>query len=139
MYDHERMTAQIPESFTNDCARVDFGRASLYGVFRRDESGNEILATPGDIEPKPDKRSVCSANWKGYIGRYRLDADGRLWLEAYGYPFSEQADTIVRAHIDGDFFLDIRESFLTLPFHVPFENGRIVEDKSRWERPKRTF
>jgi hypothetical protein len=83
----------------------------------------------------PEKMVECSALWRGYVSSYRLRADGKLVLEKFEYPFSDDAaPDQVHEILQGDFWIDLREWFMGEGFRVPFVDGVIQSDKALWRK-----
>lgn len=131
------MTAQVPDELENDSRFVDFGNRVLVGVVRGDISkGGE----PYDFAATPDlpaDAEFSTANWSGYVSRYRLHENTSLELESFEFRVSPdriQTQTI-KERLSGDFWLVMRpnaEPFAAATTYVPFVGGRLVVDERRW-------
>jgi hypothetical protein len=130
------MTAQRPEILIVDAEKFRLPATKLYAVCVGDideptSSSRYNFQTQGNQA----KMTVCTALWRGYISTYRLRADGTLILERLEYPFTKGAapDEVLEV-IHGDFWLDLRESFLGRGMRIPFVDGKIITDESLWRR-----
>ncbi|GHA36507.1 hypothetical protein ACFFLZ_22840 [Photobacterium aphoticum] len=135
------MTAQIPESLINKNNEVDFGDYDLHSICIGDpEDYKNRKVYPFKQKGDPEKCVVCSACWRGYVSVYELVPSGEMHLVKFEYPFGrtprepDEADEV----LDGDFWLELRTEFFGDKMFVPFENGRIVTDKSKWREISRT-
>jgi hypothetical protein len=129
------MTAQIPERVINCHDGIDFGDYELVSIF---------VGNPTDITSRKDypfkekgdldKVTVCSACWRGYISVYKLTSSGELVLIEFEYPFGDISMDADPANevLEGDFWLELRADFFGDAMFIPFENGKIVADRSRW-------
>lgn len=128
------MTHQIPDQFFNEHPRVDLTHQELYFVSK------ELPVKP---EP-PEGYRLCTALWRGYLGAWRLNEDGALDLLRLAYPnFEEKGKGYTQmfepAQMAGDFTLTFRPFFTGPNAVVPFQDGVIVEDRSKWEIEDQTF
>ena len=129
------MTAQIPEVLIVEPGSIDLPQMSLYGVFISDLDAPELGAryTFANRGSK-DKMMRCSLLWRGCVSKYRLKIDGTLVLERLEYPFTEGVlPDEVNEPLQGDFWLDLRESFSGDRVRIPFVDGKIVADKTHWK------
>ncbi|NHZ96398.1 hypothetical protein [Massilia sp. CCM 8734] len=130
------MTNQASEILIIESAAIDLPAMALYGVVagNLDEPaswGPYLFETKGNKA----KMTMCSALWRGYISTYRLRSDGTFCLEKLNYPFTEgAAPDEVQELLRGGFWLDFRESFTGDGVKVPFANGYLVCDQTRWKR-----
>ncbi len=128
------MTAQIPDVFVNERDFAGLEDYHLYFI-----AVGDVRTRDGwrHYEPRsqPDEVSaqavITSLNWKGWVGHYRLRADGRFVLEQYSYS-RDLEPTVVNEVFEGDFYLGMRRDFYAPTLFVPFVDGRMVEDQSRW-------
>jgi hypothetical protein len=133
------MTAQIPEKIINRHDGVDFGDYELVSIFVGNPTDiNSRKDYPFKEKGNVDKVTVCSACWRGYISVYELTSSGELVLIAFEYPFGNAPmDTDpVNEVLEGDFWLELRTEFFGDAMFIPFENGKIVSDRSRWLEDK---
>ena len=131
------MTAQASDILINEHPRIELGGLHLYGVIRNDIRSNHgwvdryLLASP----PNPPHDTVrCSALWRGYTATFRLDENGSLTLLSYRYRLSlSKAKTeMINERLNGDFWLVLKPAFFAPRTYVPFIDGKIVEDESKW-------
>lgn len=130
------MTNQVPDILIVDSGAIELPAMELYGIV----AGN--LDEPASRGPylfvtkaNKAKTTICSALWHGYVSTYRLGPDGSLTLEQLAYPFTRGvAPDEVHEILCGDFWLDLRTSFTGDGVQVPFANGKIIEDQTRWKR-----
>jgi hypothetical protein len=129
------MTAQFSETLIADAGSIELPTMRLYEIVTGDIDKPRpwptyVFATKGDAK----KMTMCSALWRGYISSYRLTAQGTLILERLEYPFTEDVQPVdVHEPLNGDFWLDLRESFMGDGFLVPFVDGKVVADRTRWK------
>jgi hypothetical protein len=131
------VTAQEPEKLINEHT-VDFGWLKLYFLHC---PGGEFDCFPKPPSP-PDSTMSRTSLWRGYIATFRLCADGRLELVGYEYPTEPYRNfhfEPVNDFLTGDFSLIFRPFFFGPSTRVPFRNGVIVEDRSRWEIDDQTI
>jgi hypothetical protein len=134
------MTAQISEKLVIDHPDLDVGDRHLYRVVRGDpHAGRQQLACCETIaRPNPPRHSICTALYRGHIACYRLGPDGDLRLTGFRYPdFSRRRDKAAGTQdedeaITGDFWLDLRPGFFRESLYVPFVDGKVVLDRTRW-------
>ena len=128
------MSDQVSHELVNDCPRVDFGEMALYAVIFgpvEENCGWGRGFYECKIEPDPN-RIFTTASLNGYICRYHLNYDGKLILASYVYPFSEIKATLVNETLKGDFYMVMKQDFSSPRLYVPFADGKIVEEKSKW-------
>jgi hypothetical protein len=129
------MTEQLPDSLLCECDDIDFKDLELYGIATGDITTNNGWGDEYTFAAKatPDPNYECSALWSGYRSIYRLDSSGTLTLESFDYPFHEgrEAD-VIGEQLVGNFWLILKPSFEEARTYVPFQNGVIVKDRSRW-------
>lgn len=140
------MTAQIPDMLINEHPSIDINGLSLFGVIRGDTSSNHGWGEPYQFENQPhppEGQRRSTALHRGYISSFRLTAAGTLLLVEFRYPESGirngmkgQSESI-NEQLTGDFWLVLQPTFFGPRTYVPFENGRIVEDKSLWHRERK--
>ena len=128
------MTMQLPEHLVVDEGAVRLPTMQLFGVLvgnidnPKSWSGYKFSATGN-----PEKITMCTALWRGYVSTYRLRADGSLTLELLEYPYSDNATPDeVNESLKGNFWLDLRAGFLGDGVRVPFIDGLIQADSSFW-------
>jgi|GEM_PF-347211 len=129
------MTEQIPHSLDNGCPDLDIRELYLYAVIVgpiEENHGWGSGAYQCAVDPEPEEAGICSANWDGFIGDYHINADGRLALRNYFYPFTEQKPTQVDEELSGDFFLVLKPTFGAPRVYVPFLDGKVVAEVSEW-------
>jgi hypothetical protein len=131
------MTAQAPDALINNHPRVKLRGLHLYRIIRGDTRANHgwgerYIFTKTPQPPKDVPR--CSALWRGYIARFRLDEEGRLELVSYRYPLSLTKSTTesVGELLTGDFWLVLKHNFFGPRTYVPFKDGKLVEGESAW-------
>ena len=135
------MTAQIPEKLISKHKQVDFGNFKLFSVCVGDPTDYKRRTTyPFKEKGDPHKCAVCSACWRGYVSVYELNESGELLLTKFEYPFGRapRDPDLANEILEGDFWLEFRAEFFGEKLFVPFENGKIVTDRSRWREVKRT-
>jgi hypothetical protein len=142
------MTAQASDILINEHPRVALLGLHLYGIIRNDIRSNHGW---GDryvftLPPNPPEDAIrCSALWRGYTATFRLDESGSLTLVSYRYPLSlSKAKTeSVNESLNGNFWMVLKPAFSAPRVYVPFIDGKIVEDESKWvvedreDRPRR--
>lgn len=120
------MTAQDPDILINEHPRVDLRHLELYH-FR----GVELPVLPQFPESNP----LCTSLWRGYIATFHLTAEGTLHLTSYDFPHADPPvpqHEVTEGQITGDFWLIMRPFFFGPNVEIPFRDGRIVEDSSKW-------
>lgn len=128
------MTQQLAEKLLVDPGAAELPQMQLFGVIVGDIDDPKSwsgyrFTSKGD----PKKTSACTALWRGWVSTYRLKADGTLSLERLEYPYTDgAAPDQVSETLTGDFWLDLRESFMGAGTRVPFVAGRIEPDRSKW-------
>ena len=139
------MTAQIPDRLINDYPEIDLSGLHVYAVIVGDIEANHGWGEPYafTIQASPDPRVMCSALWRGYVSLYQLNDAGHLTLTGFEYPFhtGRAAESVTEALV-GDFWLLVKESFFANRIYIPFLNGVVVKDRSRWvheTRPNNSF
>ncbi|MDN3523083.1 hypothetical protein [Halomonas ramblicola] len=133
------MTAQIPEKLINNKGGVEFGAYKLFSIFIGEPSGyKNRKAYPFKQKGKPQERAFCTACWRGYVSVYELKASGELYLVKFEYPFSSRKPDAANEVLEGDFWIELRAEFFGDTMFVPFRNGKIVNDRSKWREVKRT-
>ena len=81
---------------------------------------------------------MCRSNlfWRGYIGHWVLHADGRLQLTQFEFPTFDDTPSAFQqvqdGFVGGDFEMFLRPWFSGATSSIPFVDGHIVNDKSRW-------
>lgn len=142
------MTAQAPDWLENRHPTCSFEGLEAHGVLRPAFLGG----APGwrryvfarqprpPVTEGPDGEVRMHTNTglrRGHVAELRLEADGRLTLVSYVYPWAELGSQreLVNEELRGDFWLDLRPGFYARALRVPFVDGRIVTDRSRW-RPE---
>jgi hypothetical protein len=120
------VTAQKPNIFISHHPKFDSGDLHLFHIH-----GYEIKT-----EIKKTEKAFISSLRRGYIGTFQLNEDGSLCLTNIslftGRRSSEFQDSEVSEVITGNFHLDFREQFFGKRLFVPFEDGKIILDQSRW-------
>ncbi len=131
------MPEQLPEKLINEHPEVDLGDLKLYAIIRGDAPAKPTWRNQYRFQqaPRPSNAAVCKVLWRGYMGQFRLLADGRLRLEGFDYPFAplQPADP-ADEYLTGDFWLLMKVRFFGECTYIPFTDGRIVTDPTRWVR-----
>lgn len=129
------MTAQIPESFVNEHPSLAFGEWHVYGVIRgtpSEENGGWGDRRPVHRAVPREVPAMTTANWKGFVERWRLTREGALVLDAIVYSDSSIPPLVTNERIEGDFFLVLKSAFEGPRQYVPFSASRVVVDPSSW-------
>lgn len=89
------------------------------------------------IEPEPPEDSLRSTSlWRGYIGTWRLNLDGTLYLLKFSFPRFIGEGSITQEFppvtVHGDFELTFRPFFYGPNTRIPFVDGLLVEDRDKW-------
>lgn len=123
------MTHQISEFLERDAGAPALPKLRLYGVYAGDmDHPGPRTRYPALARPDPSKIVHCTALWRGHVSSYCLTSEGTLVLRRLEYPFTDDAaPDEVNETLQGDFWLDMRESFLGDSTRVQFRKGRIVE------------
>jgi hypothetical protein len=128
------MTHQLAERIIIDPGASLLPEMLLFGVLvgniddPKSWSGY-AFATKGDSR----KLTSFTGLWRGWVSTYRLTTEGTLILEQLEYPFTDgAAPDQVSETVNGDFWLDFRESFFGAATRVPFIDGHIQCDRSQW-------
>ncbi len=134
------MTAQVSEKLINKNSEVDFDGYALYSIgIENPENDANFKPYPFKQKPDPSIPVVFTACWRGHVSVYELESSGELRLIKYEYPFHEppiEPDTADEI-LEGNFWLELRTQFFGDQLFVPFENGRIVTDRSKWHEVRR--
>jgi hypothetical protein len=134
------MTAQMPDEVVNLDPRLNLGDLRLYAVVQGDITADHGWGTFYPFQRKPtliDERFWCSALWRGYVAHYRIDAEARVTLVRFGYPFrhdlpeDERAEDIGEELI-GDYWLVFKDRFFGPRTYVPARDGRVVPERDQW-------
>ncbi|MGF6210391.1 hypothetical protein [Comamonas sp. 4034] len=81
----------------------------------------------------PSKITPCTALRRRWASTFQLRADRQLVLKQLHYPFSQNALTdFVNEILEGDFWLDFRESFFGDGVRVFFIQRRMIVDSASW-------
>lgn len=135
------MTAQFSDQLKNECEGVDFDGLALYMIVvdgETNENGSIYYPFVNRAKPTADYRKLCTACWAGYVSNYTLSGAGELTLTGFSYiPSQEEGPHSVHEVLKGDFWLDLRRGFLGEKTFIPFRDGKIVVDKSKWIVGKR--
>lgn len=135
------MTAQIPEGLINLCPALELGALELHAVIRGDPALNHGWGEPYVFQrpPRPGDGSagLCSALWRGYVATLCVEADARVVLLSYDYPFREDIPPAQRMEsvgeaLVGDYWLVFKERFFGPRVYVPARDGHLVVDRTRW-------
>ena len=128
------MTVQCSDQLIIDSASFALPDMHLYAVCVGDiDQPQKSSRYPLAAIPSKSKMTVCSALWRGYVAVYRLREDGTLALEQMKYPFSGTvAPDDIGEVLHGDFWLELRTSFMGDIVRVPFQNGQIMLDRGTW-------
>jgi len=130
------VTAQIANTFINECTEVDFNDLNLYAVLVGDiENRQNIISYPFKEKAIQEKLNVFSACWDGYTSKYKITQNKELVLTGFQYPalLPEKIEPDETYEIaDGDFWLDMRPSFFEGFVYVPFKDGKLITDKKEW-------
>jgi hypothetical protein len=129
------MTIQAPEVLLVDPGSIELPAMRLYSILVGNiDDPKTIRSYNFKTKGAEAKIRVSTALWRGYISTYRLRADGTLMLERLEYPFATRATSDeVHEVLEGDFWLDLRETFVGEGVKVPFSQGKIVGDRTRWK------
>lgn len=129
------MTMQAPEILEIESGAVELPDMKLYGVLVGNIDDPKSWASyPFLTLGTKEKMTMCSSLWRGYISTYKLKADGTLTLEKLEYPHTREAKPdLVHEVLQGNFWLDLRETFFGNGVRVPFVEGKIVADRSQWK------
>lgn len=127
------MTAQMPENFINEHPRIDVSHLKLYFV------SAELPAKPNP----PENYTLSTDLWRRYVATWRLNFDGTLELLQFEFPDFPDDDTVVQKlepqTVAGDFTLTFRPFFHGPNTEIPFVDGRVIEDRSKWEMDDQTI
>ena len=128
------MTQQLPEKLIVDPGALELPPMRLFGVIVGNiDDPKSWSGYPFTSKGDPKKITMCTALWRKWVSTYRLKADGTLVLERLEYPYTDGATPDeVDEELTGDFWLDLRESFMGAGTRVPFIAGRIEADRSQW-------
>ncbi len=123
----------MPEQFVNEHPRVDVSPLKLY-----------FVSAELPVEPSPPVDALrCTALWRGYIGTWRLNADGTLNLLKYTFPHFDDEESTIQEFapkaVRGDFELTFRPFFHGPSTDIPFVDGRVIEDKTNWKIEDQTI
>jgi hypothetical protein len=137
------MTAQKADVLINEHASFDVGAWFVFGIFRGDPSSSLTLWTHVGLPDPIDATRTSTTNHKGFVRVYRLTSSGRLVLERYKYDRERKSDLPRQRtfyhEIRGEFYFDLRPVFFGPTVFVPFREGVVVVDRSRWwHRPQRS-
>lgn len=126
------MTEQAADQLINECPQVHLAGLRVYDVVR--EHSRRGVSYRFTTQPSPNSENVNTALWKGYLSKYRLAVDGRLILEAFEYPVVKGSPRIdvIGERLSGDFWLEMRPSFLGPRVFIPFHDGVIEVDTAKW-------
>ena len=129
------MTEQRPDILENECKDIDFFELNLYGIILGDinvnpEQGEKYLF---QSNPSPSGKFGASDLWRGYISKYRFTFEGQLILVGYLYPYEKnrKPDEVYEVLKD-DFWLVMKKIFFSKPVYIPFKDGKIIKDKTKW-------
>lgn len=126
------MTEQISDVLRIECKDTSLEDYYLYGVCLQDPS-TDTTWVPYSFRIKANQ-SKCdpeSSCWRGYVSMYQLDSLGHLTLIKYVYLNNNEADD-VGERLEGNFWLELRKSFYDDKLFVPFVDGVIEKDNSKW-------
>ena len=126
------MTTQIPEVLLREIGAPELPHLQLFGV--KVDDIDSVLGSeehPSLKAGEPGSLDMCSALWRGYIATLQLKADGSIVLMKFDYLFGRQPKTVNKP-LDGDFWLDLRESYESNGLRVPFRKGQLIEDTGEW-------
>ena len=123
----------MAERFINEHPCVDVSPLKLY-----------FVTAELPIEPTPPEDALrCTALWRGYIGTWRLNANGTLELLGFTFPHFDDGKNLTQefppAKADGNFTLTFRPFFQGPNTKVPFENGHVIEDRKKWQIDDQTL
>lgn len=134
------MTTQAPDILINRFPKLDFEGFDLNYILGPGAPGTRLQLV---YQSTPDARKmrlgVNSGNWNGYRKVFLLGSDGRLTLDRFVY--NAESDDIVQEPIEGDFWLVMlgpvadpdADDGDRAKVRIPFVDGVIVGDTSRWE------
>ncbi|MCG8093229.1 MAG: hypothetical protein JAZ17_06305 [Candidatus Thiodiazotropha endolucinida] len=120
---------------------IDFDGYALFSICVGDPTDyKNYKVYPFEQKGDPEKCAVCSACWRGYVSVYELEPSGEIRLVKFEYPFGRtpREPDEVGEKLKGDFWLNLRTEFFGDKLFVPFVNGKIVTDKSKWLAVSRT-
>ena len=152
------MTLKAFHKLLNEHPHVDFCDLGIYGLIR--EGPYEFLRWSGQLLAEFDYPRLPRKNndryftvsylgyveYRDYLASHRLNRDGTLTLIGYEYVHLESAivdgkdsvsiqieQDLVNEPVSGDFEMILQPYFDSdLLTFVPFRDGHIIEDRSRW-------
>lgn len=133
------MTAQIPDKIEIKCINLELGNLLPYAIVTGDINKNYGWGDKYKFKSKANPESDIHNNalHRGYISKYEINEAGELILLSYEYPFqNENKYEKVNEKIEGDFYLVLKESFFERRTYIPFVNGVIIKDKTKWRVEK---
>lgn len=125
---------QMPEVLILEHGTFELPKFQLYGVMVGDIDNSKTwsgykFSVVGD----PTKMRMCTALWRGCVSTYVLRSNGTIHLKQLEYPFTEGVEPDeVDEKLIGDFWLDMRKSFMGDAVRVPFVDGHIEVTESNW-------
>lgn len=128
------MTQQFPEKLEIEPGAPVVPAMRLFGVIAGNVDNPKTWTRyPYKSQGAPSKTTPCTALWRGWVSTFLLKADRQLVLKQLSYPLSQEtlpdfADEI----LEGNFWLDFRESFFGNGIRVPFNQGRMIVDSACW-------
>jgi len=127
------MTVQIPEKLHLEMLGIDIKGYKLYDILIGNPS-DYINRTSYKFKQKGQQNVIASHCRRGYVSTYVLEASGQLRLTEFDYPFGDDSDQPDKADeiLEGDFWLDLRTEFLGSTIYLPFVDGAVVTDKTKW-------
>ena len=127
------MTAQRPDRIINENKNIDLGELRLYGIAFGDINSNYGWGKRFETNRKPQKvERVSSACWSGYTNTYLLSQSGHLYHVGFEYPFNSNTPDKFEDELEGDFFLVMKKSFFGSRTYIPFKDGIIKHDQTKW-------
>ena len=129
------MTIQIPDVLEREDAAPTLPKLHLYGVRVGEINAPRAHSESYPFKHRGDRSKITpyTALWRGYVSVFRLRTDGTLALVRIVYPFTaDVADDVVDEILTGHFWLTLRPSFFADGIRIPFRDGRVVTDTTRW-------
>ena len=127
-----KMTVQVSEVLNNECSDISFEDYQLFGGCVQDPSTNaKWIPYPFKEKGNPDMYVAASNCWRGYVSTYKLHNSGNISLIKIEYPNKDNSEG-VNEQLLGSFWLEFRKGFFGEKAFVPFIDGKIEKDKSKW-------
>lgn len=130
------MTAQAPDRLESKYEHIDFGELALYAIVQGDVSLNHGWGVRFTFEAKPifpEDCGISSGLWHGYISEFSIDRNGRLTLDSFLFPTAPgKPRQLVGEKVEGDFWLVMKSDFFGDRVYIPFKDGGVIADESKW-------